>query len=72
MSMAVLEGTVTNNTKSLNSDSLSLLETLDNLSYRIIGFGFPLLTTGIIAGAVWANEAWGAEYGLLAREVRTA
>jgi cytochrome c-type biogenesis protein CcsB len=60
MSMAVLEGTVTNNTKSLNSDSLSLLETLDNLSYRIIGFGFPLLTTGIIAGAVWANEAWGA------------
>jgi cytochrome c-type biogenesis protein CcsB len=62
MSIAVLEGTVTNNTKSLNSDSLSLslLETLDNLSYRIIGFGFPLLTTGIIAGAVWANEAWGA------------
>jgi cytochrome c-type biogenesis protein CcsB len=22
-------------------------------------FGFPLLTIGIIAGAVWANEAWG-------------
>lgn len=38
---------------------LSLLETLDNLSYRIIGLGFPLLTIGIIAGAVWANEAWG-------------
>lgn len=38
---------------------LSLLESLDNLSYRIIGFGFPLLTIGIIAGAVWANEAWG-------------
>ena len=62
MSMAVLEGTFTNNTKSLNSDSLSLnlLESLDNLSYRIIGLGFPLLTIGIIAGAVWANEAWGA------------
>lgn len=38
---------------------LTLLESLDNLSYRIIGLGFPLLTIGIIAGAVWANEAWG-------------
>jgi cytochrome c-type biogenesis protein CcsB len=38
---------------------LSLGETLDNLSYRIIGLGFPLLTIGIVAGAVWANEAWG-------------
>nr|YP_009397190.1 cytochrome c biogenesis protein ccs1 [Thuretia quercifolia]ARW66376.1 cytochrome c biogenesis protein ccs1 [Thuretia quercifolia] len=38
---------------------ISLLESIDNLSYRIIGFGFPLLTIGIIAGAVWANEAWG-------------
>lgn len=38
---------------------LSILESLDNLSYRIIGLGFPLLTIGIIAGAVWANEAWG-------------
>jgi cytochrome c-type biogenesis protein CcsB len=28
-------------------------------SYRTISFGFPLLTIGIIAGAVWANEAWG-------------
>lgn len=38
---------------------LTLLESLDNLSYRIIGLGFPLLTIGIITGAVWANEAWG-------------
>ena len=38
---------------------LNLTQSLDNLSYRIIGFGFPLLTLGIIAGAVWANEAWG-------------
>lgn len=61
MSMAVLEGTInTNKEKLRSSDNLSLLETLDNLSYRIIGLGFPLLTTGIIAGAVWANEAWGA------------
>ena len=33
--------------------------TLDNLSYRIIGIGFPFLTIGILSGAVWANEAWG-------------
>lgn len=34
-------------------------ESLDNISYRLIGLGFPLLTIGIISGAVWANEAWG-------------
>jgi cytochrome c-type biogenesis protein CcsB len=39
--------------------NLTLLESIDNLSYRIIGLGFPLLTVGIIAGAVWANKAWG-------------
>ncbi len=38
---------------------INLLESIDNLSYRIIGLGFPLLTIGIIAGSVWANEAWG-------------
>jgi len=46
-------------TKNLPTLSLKLLETLDNLSYRIISLGFPFLTIGIIAGAVWANEAWG-------------
>ena len=43
----------------LTPQRLSLADTLDNVSYRIIGLGFPLLTIGIIAGAVWANEAWG-------------
>ena len=38
---------------------LKLLEILDNWSYRTIGLGFPFLTIGIIAGGVWANEAWG-------------
>ena len=36
-----------------------LIKLLDNLSYRILGLGFPLLTIGILSGAVWANEAWG-------------
>jgi cytochrome c-type biogenesis protein CcsB len=43
----------------LSPQRLSLAETLDNISYRVIGLGFPLITIGIIAGAVWANEAWG-------------
>jgi cytochrome c-type biogenesis protein CcsB len=43
----------------LSPEKLSLAETLDNISYRVIGLGFPLLTIGIIAGGVWANEAWG-------------
>nr|YP_009973451.1 cytochrome c heme attachment protein [Halophila beccarii]QNH92902.1 cytochrome c heme attachment protein [Halophila beccarii] len=32
---------------------------LDYWSYRIISLGFLFLTTGILSGAVWANEAWG-------------
>ncbi len=36
-----------------------LAKNLDNLSYRTLGIGFPLLTIGIVSGAVWANEAWG-------------
>ena len=32
---------------------------LDDLNYRAIMVGFPLLTLGIITGAAWANYAWG-------------
>jgi cytochrome c-type biogenesis protein CcsB len=46
-------------TVTLSPQRLSLADTLDNISYRVIGLGFPLITIGIIAGAVWANEAWG-------------
>jgi cytochrome c-type biogenesis protein CcsB len=55
--------TLTNNESSVikvqNFSQLSLLQTVDIWSYRIIGLGFPFLTLGIISGAVWANEAWG-------------
>jgi cytochrome c-type biogenesis protein CcsB len=47
------------NSSPVKDTRLSLLESVDNLSYRTLSFGFPLLTIGIIAGAVWANEAWG-------------
>lgn len=32
---------------------------LDDLNYKSIMVGFPLLTLGIITGAAWANYAWG-------------
>jgi cytochrome c-type biogenesis protein CcsB len=55
------EGTLSSTLPStLLNSKLSLLETVDIWSYRIIGLGFPFLTIGIISGAVWANEAWGA------------
>ena len=38
---------------------LSVMSTLDNLSYRILGLGFPLLTMGLLSGAIWANQTWG-------------
>ncbi len=56
---AVLELPKIAATTPLSPQRLSLADTLDNISYRIIGLGFPLLTIGIIAGGVWANEAWG-------------
>ena len=45
--------------QNVNLSKVSLLQTIDLWSYRIIGLGFPFLTLGIISGAVWANEAWG-------------
>ena len=38
---------------------LRLMDNLDNLRYRTIALGIPLLTVGNNSGAVWANEAWG-------------
>ena len=45
--------------KGLETPYLSLAKRLDNYSYRVLALGFPLLTVGILSGAVWANEAWG-------------
>jgi cytochrome c-type biogenesis protein CcsB len=38
---------------------LPSLDTLDNMNYKCLTFGFPLMTMGIISGAIWANSAWG-------------
>ena len=54
-----IENNVVLEKSSLILSKISLLQTIDIWSYRIIGLGFPFLTIGIISGAVWANEAWG-------------
>ncbi len=42
---------------------LPSLEVLDQLSYRLVAFVFPLWTFAVIAGAIWAEHAWGRYWG---------
>ncbi len=44
----------TNPAKWLPSTSI-----LDEINYKSIVIGFPMLTLGIVTGAAWANYAWG-------------
>jgi cytochrome c-type biogenesis protein CcsB len=37
--------------------------TLDRLAYRTLAFAFPVWTFAVIAGAIWAQEAWGRYWG---------
>ena len=37
--------------------------TLDKAAYRTVAFAFPIYTFGIIAGAIWAEAAWGRYWG---------
>jgi cytochrome c-type biogenesis protein CcsB len=41
-------------------NTMPSLAQLDILVYRVVAVGLPLLTLGIITGAMWAHEAWGA------------
>jgi len=38
---------------------LPSLDVLDDVNYRCLTIGFPLLTMGIITGSIWAEYAWG-------------
>ena len=42
---------------------LPSLDVLDQLSYRLVAFVFPLWTFSVIAGAIWAESAWGRYWG---------
>ena len=44
-------------------------ELLDRISHRMILFAFPIWTFGVIAGAIWADEAWGRFWGWDPKEV---
>jgi cytochrome c-type biogenesis protein CcsB len=44
-------------------DRLPAVDALDRLSYRTVIFAFPIWTFGIIAGAIWADQAWGRYWG---------
>lgn len=42
---------------------------LDRLAYRTIAFGFPIWTFAVIAGAIWAEQAWGRYWAWDPKEV---
>ncbi len=44
-------------------DRLPGADALDRLSYRTVIFAFPIWTFAIIAGAIWADQAWGRYWG---------
>lgn len=52
-------GTISTSAKTLKIFSGFTLAQLDDLSYKGIALAFPLLTIGIITGAIWADRAWG-------------
>ena len=45
------------------SSRLPAAEVLDRTAYRLIAFGFPIWTFAVIAGAIWAERAWGRYWG---------
>jgi cytochrome c-type biogenesis protein CcsB len=56
------------NTLALWLATLPTLPKLDIITYRIVAVGLPLLSLGIITGAWWAKEAWGAYWQWDAKE----
>lgn len=42
---------------------LPSVSVLDTYSYKFAGFGFVFWTITVVAGALWANEAWGRYWG---------
>jgi ABC-type transport system involved in cytochrome c biogenesis permease subunit len=47
----------------LPAGGLPSSERLQTLTYRIVAFSFPLWTFAVIAGAIWAENAWGRYWG---------
>jgi cytochrome c-type biogenesis protein CcsB len=47
---------------------LPSLDDLDAMIYRVISLAFPILTLGVLLGAMWAYDAWGRYWGWDAKE----
>ncbi len=43
----------------LHSDKLPSLDVLDEVGYRTVVVGFPLMFATLVLGGIWASEAWG-------------
>ena len=52
-------------------ETLPSAEVLENLAYRLILVGFVFWTFTLIAGAIWAERAWGRYWGWDTKEVWT-
>jgi len=42
---------------------LPAADVLDRLAYRVVAFAFPVWTFAIMAGAIWAEQAWSRYWG---------
>jgi cytochrome c-type biogenesis protein CcsB len=42
-----------------SAEAKKAAEMYDDVGFRCVSIGFPLLTIGIITGGLWANHAWG-------------
>ncbi|MDP9239762.1 MAG: c-type cytochrome biogenesis protein CcsB [Actinomycetota bacterium] len=42
---------------------LPAADRLEQVTFRVIALGFPILTFAVIAGAIWAEAAWGRYWG---------
>jgi cytochrome c-type biogenesis protein CcsB len=56
-------------TPAVEGGRLPPAESLDRLAHRVTMFAFPIWTFAIIAGAIWADQAWGRYWGWDPKEI---
>jgi cytochrome c-type biogenesis protein CcsB len=64
-----LSEAVGNGSKDPRRSRLPEASVLDSLAYKAIAFAFPIWTFAVIAGAIWAEQAWGRYWGWDPKEV---
>ena len=48
---------------------LPSLDAVDHLAYKMVALGFPMLTLGVVTGAMWAQTAWGSYWSWDPKEI---